>query len=75
MTQLTLNKIGLPHLPMRCPHCRELHTIKVRHTQPFLVRCHYCQKRSVVKLLSAKQANRLNLRLAVEAIKGEAFHE
>jgi len=75
MTQLTLNKVGLPFLPMRCPHCGEMQTIKVRHTQPFLVRCHYCRKLTVVKLLSAKQPNRLDLRLAVEAIKGKAFHE
>lgn len=75
MSQLTLNTVGLPFLPMRCPHCKELQNIKVRHTQPFLVRCDYCKKLSVVKLLSAKKANRLNLRLAIEAVNNEAFYE
>ena len=75
MTKLTLRKIGLPYVPLRCPHCQETQAVKVPHSQPFLLRCDYCRRLTVAKLISAKAPNRLNLRLAAEGIFNEAFHE
>lgn len=68
MSKLTLNKIGLPHMSIICPHCRELQTIKVRHTKPYMTRCHYCENRFVVKLETVKKPNQLNLRLATAPV-------
>ena len=74
MGKLTLRKVGLPYLPLRCPHCQHTQTVKVPHTQPFLLRCDCCRKLIVAKLLSTKAPNRLHLHIATEKVVNEAFH-